>query len=60
MSTRKEAEKKMLLSAIHKNCLSCCGGYRNDIGKCDFLTCPLHPYRNGTIPPDLSVYKRKK
>lgn len=38
------------IKAIRKTCLLCQGGSRKLVAECPEETCPLHPYRFGTIP----------
>ena len=54
----KDAERNLLLTTIRKYCISCCGGYRNDVSKCHVSDCELHPFRNGNIPPELTPRKQ--
>ena len=38
------------LQAIRTTCLLCQGGGRKLVAECCEITCPLHPYRMGSIP----------
>jgi len=38
------------IKAIRKTCLLCQGNSRKLVAECCDETCPLHPYRFGTIP----------
>ena len=38
------------IQAIRRTCLLCQGGSRKLVAECPEDTCPLHPYRFGTLP----------
>ena len=46
-------------AAIKEFCLDCSGGSRTERRDCNVTTCPLYPYRTGSVDPSFSTGKRK-
>ena len=46
-------------AAIKEFCLDCSGGARTERRDCNIITCPLFPYRTGSVDPSFISGKRK-
>ena len=51
----KKVRPEELLIAIHKHCLACSGGSRNEVHRCEIKTCNLWPWRE----PEAQMQPRK-
>jgi hypothetical protein len=46
----KEENLRSPIQSIRKKCLECCCNSSNEIKRCNIVTCPLWPYRDGKRP----------